>query len=417
MNTSTIRIIRYALIGIIVLILGALAGWYFYLHMSASRSATLIAEEGGASSTPSFGTPEQGSTAVDQSAYGFSASSTNTVQGIVTSHMWEVDKTPVAGMGFVSGQSPELRYVERANGYVFTGNPASHVVVRLTSVLRPKVYQALVNGQGNVIERSIGSDGSIETFFGTVGSSSASSVGTSSDQSLIGADGVDDVRMIALHPSTNAVFYLLDDPSGGARGISATWNSMKTTQTFHSIIAGWIPMYLADNQIVLLQKPADGILGYAYTLASSGALVPLVPGMPGLTIAPRPDGTGVLYGSSSGSGLSLYTLAGKTTHQVPLATVADKCVWLPGQSMLAYCAVPESAPKGNFLDGWYQGSIHTSDEWWRIDATTGSTTRIYSPSTDNISVDVQHPTIDPSGTYIAFLNGADQSLWILNVAQ
>jgi hypothetical protein len=67
---------------------------------------------------------------------------------------------------------------------------------------------------------------------------------------------------------------------------------------------------------------------------------------------------------------------------------------------------------------WYRGEIHTSDEWWKIDATTGSTTMIYSPKvSNNVSIDVDRPVIDATGNYIAFINAADKSLWMLKIPQ
>ena len=80
--------------------------------------------------------------------------------------------------------------------------------------------------------------------------------------------------------------------------------------------------------------------GYAYTLKADGQLVPLVRGVLGLTVLPKTSSPLLLYGSSSGAGLSLVGVASGTPQTIPLATVADKCVWLPGNSDIAYCAVP-----------------------------------------------------------------------------
>ena len=92
-------------------------------------------------------------------------------------------------------------------------------------------------------------------------------------------------------------------------------------------------------------------------------------------------------------------------------------MWLPGNSEIVYCAVPNGPIPPNFLTNWYRGSVHLTDDWWKIDLSTGTTQRIYSPSADNFSLDVENPTIDQSGNYIAFINATDQSLWVLRVAQ
>ena len=92
----------------------------------------------------------------------------------------------------------------------------------------------------------------------------------------------------------------------------------------------------------------------------------------------------------------------------------DKCVWAPGISLIAYCAVPADTKNPHFIGDWYQGTLHTSDTWWKIDTAAGTATILY---TMQRSLDVQHPIIDALGNYIAFQNGSDQSLWLLRLAQ
>ncbi len=95
-------------------------------------------------------------------------------------------------------------------------------------------------------------------------------------------------------------------------------------------------------------------------------------------------------------------------------TIADKCVWAPGKELIAYCAVPQSAPSGNFLDNWYKGTTHTVDSWWRIDASGGSAQLVYSPD-PSLLLDVEKPTIDGGGNYLAFRNARDGSFWVLRL--
>jgi hypothetical protein len=62
--------------------------------------------------------------------------------------------------------------------------------------------------------------------------------------------------------------------------------------------------------------------------------------------------------------------------------------------------------------------VHTSDEFYEVDASAASTTLLYDPSGDtSAQLDVEDPSVDPSGQYIAFINAKDQSLWVLRIAQ
>lgn len=421
-------LLRLVLVGLVVLVLGGLAGWYFYLH---SQETTPVSAQTGSdigTSTPSF-EGSSGSTEANQEiatqAFG---TITTTASGTSSSELWEVDPAAVAGMGFVTSETDEyLYYVERGNGYVFAAHPSSESTARLTDTLMPKVYQALFADDGSVIERSIDQNGNITTFLGTI-STSTSATGSSTPASvssvstgpatLAGLYLPAGIQSIALNRASKALFYLTADPKGGVDGTSVQWNGTKQKQIFSSAIGSWRPTILDDGTIVLLESPADGIPGYAYTLSSTGTLAPLVRNVAGLTILPKSSSQLLIYGSSVGSTLSLYGITTSGTPQaLSVATVADKCVWLPGSSEIAYCAVPNNPTPNDFLDAWYQGATHTSDDWWEIDLSDGTVERIYSPSINNVSLDVEDPTIDPSGNYIAFINATNQSLWILHVTQ
>jgi hypothetical protein len=428
------RNVRIIIGGIVVLMLGALTGWYFYLHGEQTSLNSIDQATGLGAAAPSFG-GTGGSTQADQAvaAQAFGSPSQGSA-ATSSSQLWEVDSSPVAGMGFVvTGAGEYLYYAERGNGYIFSADPYQETSVRLTDTLMPKIYQALFANDGSVIERSIDTNGNVTTFLGEVSSSSAA---TSSAQEtnvqaaetaeaanagvpdvLAGAYMQTGIQQIAIDPVSKALFYLVPDPKGGVDGITQQWDGAKQAQIFSSAVGSWLPYFLSDGSMVILESPADGIPGYAYAVSAKGALTPLVRNVDGLTILPKASSPFLIYGSSSGVALSLYGATTSTPELLSLATVADKCVWLPGQSEVAYCAVPNGTVPQDFLDNWYKGTVDTSDDWWEIDLSTGQAQRFYSPSADNRSLDVEDPTIDPTGNYIAFINGSDQSLWILRVTQ
>jgi hypothetical protein len=424
--------IRLIIGGVIVLMLGGLAGWYFYLHSAESSSSALSTARGLGVAAPSF----EGTAGSTQANQAIAAQIFDTApagsSGTSSSELWEVDRSPVAGMGFVTSETDEhLYYVERGNGYVFSAHPSTDETVRVTDTLMPKIYEALFADDGSVIERSIDTSGNITTFLGTISTSSvsitasstnvartqAATVATDTPATLAGLYLPTGIRDIALDRVSKSLFYTTVEPQGGIDGTTVGWDGTKKKQVFTSIVGSWRPMLLDDGRMILLESPADGIPGYAYTLGATGTLTPLVRDVEGLTILPKSASPLFIYGSSSGTGLSLFANVGSTTSSIGLSTVAEKCVWLPGSSEIVYCAVPNTAPVADYLDNWYQGTTNTSDDWWEIDLSTGTTKRIYSPSADNVSLDVENPTIDQSGNYIAFQNATDQSLWVLRVAQ
>jgi hypothetical protein len=289
--------------------------------------------------------------------------------------------------------------------------------VRLTDTLRPKTYEALFAANGSVIERSLDGTGTIITFAGSL-STSTPSAASSSLETLSGVDLAQGIGAVAVDPVSRTIFYTIDGPSGGSL-LSSDWTGAKEKHLFSSSIEDWRIFAPGDGSVDLVQAPEDGIEGYAYQLQKSGALTLLAQG-PGLTILPRASSTALLFGESRNGALSLFAqLSGNAAPTLlPVQTIADKCAWLPGQSPIAYCGVPQAITSQQFLDDWYKGVVHTSDQVWKIDASLATSTLLYSPQTDTgLSLDIEDPSVDPTGNYIAFINAADQSLWVLRINQ
>ena len=445
----------YALVGVTVLILGALAGWYFFI---STQTKTTVAEDtargyisaplagkgsdaGGATSvagtlpkSPAAGkgvfsriwdTITRRDTGVsdpstfasfnqDQAGFTTDASQATDLPAKLSGErpprLWHVEKKPVAGMAFVkNGSSEYLRYVDRGSGNVFEADPKTGDTTRLTNTLISRVYEATVTGSGRVIGRSIDEIGVVTTFIGSVATSSEA---TSSARSLLTADLPKNIAYIVADPKTDALFYLTSE-AGTAVGIRSEWNGAKPKRMFGSPIMHWRPWWLADGRIVLVQAAADSVPGYAYELTGDGSLVPLLRAIPGLTLLPRASGA-MLYGRSDSGTLALFAQINATTTatRLPIKTIADKCAWSTGRDPVAYCGVPQGFAAQNFLDDWYRGMVHSSDAIWLVDARAGSAEVLYTPDS-SLSLDIARPAVDSTGGYIAFINAADQSLWIL----
>ena len=183
---------------------------------------------------------------------------------------------------------------------------------------------------------------------------------------------------------------------------------------FASTLQQWRVWWLSDGRMYVAQQPSDGIMGYAFTL-KGGTLQGLV-SAPGLSILPRTGSTALIYSSSAG-GVNLFgqTSAGTTPVRFTVRTLAEKCVWAPGKDLVAYCAVPQVLPtRASYMEEWYRGAAHTSDAWWRVDVSAGIAQNLFTPDSGT-SFDVEHPAIDGNGSYIAFINAADKSLWMLRI--
>lgn len=418
MQSRLFSTIRFVAVSALIVALGALAGWYYYLHAKGGAAAQIDAARGTNAPVPSF-SGASGST--------YKNIITDTVSRIVDmvqggqkdtaiGRLWHAERTPVAGAGFVTlGTTTVLRYAQQGTGYLFTGDLSARTTERLSNVLLPKTYAAQFATDGSFVLQVQSDDGTMRTI---AGDSLPAATTTTASTTPIGRELPPNLRSIALDPVHRTLFWIAPDPKGGVVGASVPWKSTTGTKVFSSGIMSWRPYATTDGRLYVALAPADGVDGFAYEVQKDGTLTPLVRKVPGLSILPSGNTGTLLYSAAGGGIVSLYakTAASSTPLLLPLHTIADKCVWLPGASLIAYCAVPKDAPGKNFLTDWYQGATHSSDAWWEIDVQAGTTRQLYSPEdSDSLSLDVVHPTIDPSGNYIAFTDGNDQSLWVFRV--
>ncbi|HTR18533.1 MAG TPA: hypothetical protein VMH91_00950 [Candidatus Paceibacterota bacterium] len=407
-------LLRLVITGIAVLALGALLGWYYFLHGAQQQVTTDSAARSFGSGAPSFegtagSTYQNAASTLGESVGGVSTSTP-------AARLWEVSQVPVAGLGWQNGSVPTLRFVERSSGNVLEATPSDHGIMRLTDTLRPEIYAALITLDGSVLERSVDDSGTLITFAGNVATTTETSA-TSSPDMLQGVELPQGIRTIAADPLSDTLYYAIAQPSGISL-VSTNWAGQKEKQLYSSPLTQWRLITDGDGGVVLLQAPADGVEGYAYRLQKNGSLS-LVAQAPGLTLLPDASTTALLFGTSQGGTLSLFTQssASASPQRLSIQTVADKCAWGPGKSLTAYCGVPTQTGSQQFLDDWYKGIVHTSDTFYEVDAQAASTTLLYDPTGDTQNgLDVEDPMVDPSGQYIAFTNAADQSLWILRIA-
>ena len=432
------KILGYSFALLAAFMLAGLAGWYFFLNQQTQTISTIDTARGLGTNDSSF------QSAVGNTYDNIVSGITSLVTGTSTPtqgdsappQLWQITRTPVAGMAFAgTGSSTKLYFAESSTGYILTANPETGVLDRLTNKLFPKT-QGVVFAREAVVLRSIDENGDIASFVGNI-SSSTSADGTHvfSSKSL-----ESNISEIVSAPYTHGFLYLTQTPLGGSEGVLLSADGTKRKVVFSSPIGGWKPISLADGRTFFVLRPADNIPGFAYELKKDGSLALMAGNAPGLTFLPNASSTALIYGTSERGSLSLFarTREDATAVSIPIKTVADKCVWstetpTAAQStttpkissksapivkpLIAYCAVPQFVTSNTFLNDWYKGAIHTSDSWWRVDVSSGTVELLLSPSTTNQSIDVKNPIMDASGKYISFMNTTDNTLWLLRISK
>lgn len=331
-----------------------------------------------------------------------------------TPRLWHISKLPVAGFGFITSATttPKIYYTERSTGYVFSADAGTGGILRVSNTLMPKTYEGLVALDGSVILRGIDTSGNVTTY--AASSTRTSSNGTA--QALKGGFLDANIRAIAAQQGARALFFT-EDVADKTVGYTSLWDGTKKKQVFSSIVGNWRLFYLANGDLNIVQKADDGIPGFAYKVETDGRLTPRARNVPGLTILPKTNSSALLYGSSNGATVTMFSRASDSAPPVTLGikTSADKCVW-GTSALIAYCAVPGAITEKAYLRNRYLGFSHSEDSWWKVDAATGTTKLFFSDRTPGeMGVDVQDPIMDPTGNYILFKNATDQSLWLLRI--
>lgn len=426
------RIFTYIGIAAIILLLFGLGGWYLFLRNERTAVEGEAAARGFAIGIPSF-LGSRGSTAANTSGDPASPEITGntnsafsrllgfgqpaaleaeiTPQTGVQSQetraprFWRVTSAPVAGMAF-SATSSRLRYVERASGHIFEADPFTGEVARLTNTLTPRVYEASLGGGSSVVLRTI-EDGSATTFGGTISTTTQNGLAELKVTNLGTAMG-------DIVSYTNSPEILMVAPTGDTAHLIRSRVDGSSPKQLFTLPGGDFRIQLIGESILLTERAASGVPGSAFRAAST--LIPLVMNVPGLTTRAQAKTEHMLYSSDDGTQLRLYTkISNANPKEVPLATVAEKCAWAP-TGTTAYCAAPQGILPKQFLDTWYRGETHTSDVWYTVDtaaAKVGTLFRIDS----SYAMDVENPSVDPTGKYIAFQNARDKSLWVLRIAE
>ena len=111
-------------------------------------------------------------------------------------------------------------------------------------------------------------------------------------------------------------------------------------------------------------------------------------------------------------GMEVVNTATGVAFPIPVATIADKCVWTSDDSVI-YCGIPMNPDASHrYPDDWYQGAAPFSDRIWKIDVAGryAQLTLDFSQANRG-NLDAEALAIDPSRTVLVFVNKNDGSLW------
>ncbi len=392
---------------IVLILIGIGVAVYFYFFAGSAKIA--VTTPGTGTSLPSAGQATAQNTGGGGSGTPSSGSSPAGSPVVVTPRLVEISTGPVVP-GIVAvdrgtataSSSPgvAVSYIERQSGNVYQYLTSTGATTRTSNKTLPGIESAswLPNGSAAFVRYLSGADFStINTYF----LSASSSDGFFLPQNL--AD---------ISVSSTSVLAL-------ASGVNGSVASLEHTDGTHAVPVFTTPLsalrasLAGKNQYLAFTKPSATLAGDAFLIDSTGHFSRLFGPRSGLVALASPSGKWVLvsYTQSSALQMALVNTVTGETVPLPVATIADKCVWAANESAL-YCGIPVSPPAAAYPDDWYQGTLSFSDRIWKIDVAGRYAQLVLDFSaTTKVALDAEALAVDPSTTVLVFVNKNDGSLW------
>lgn len=399
MSPSTKRMLFFGALGIVVV--GLLVGAYF-LFFSGKPSLTVGDPNpfvGAGDRDPNNSTP------------------VGPVEGagtIVAPHLIRIAEGPVAhGAVAIQITSPqvasstpaledtEVRYIERQSGNVYAFRLHDRTLTRISNKTLPGVVEASWVPDGSrVFARFVAADGGDDR------------IATYSMEAQGGDGYFLEPGLSSVGVTGSSTLYTLLSGSGGSTASVAPIGATTASTLFTTALSS-ISIKPFGGDFVATTRASSEVGGYSFLVEKkTGRFSRLIGPYFGLSTLPDPTGKYVLYSYIYRGKLLLavYNMASHTSTQLPVATLAEKCVWAPGSTGL-YCGIPTALP-ANLPDVWYQGANSFSDRLWSVDMGTRLATLVVDPfAVAEVSIDMVSMTMDPVEDALVFTNRADGSLW------
>jgi hypothetical protein len=296
-------------------------------------------------------------------------------------------------------------YVSRNNGYIYEIKNGA-VPLQITNIFIPAIYEAsFADNNTTAIERFLRPDDkTIATY--SVPIPEANNDGSRTQ--LAGTYLPDNILALAVSPDQTQVARIMTDKTGAILTTSTSVGT-KIKTLLRSPFTEWIPSWVGNT--TYLQTKATSIAdGFLYSVdAGTARLRRIVGNVTGLTTSVSPSGTYVLYSESTVNGFTTTIVNTRTNATTPisLSILPEKCVWLQNEDLI--CAGSNTVPNAVYPDAWYAGTVHFSDQIYRITSASNVYTVLYNGQGQSFDMTDLH--VDESQQLLYFIDKTTALLW------
>lgn len=400
---------------VIFIIIGGLLLWYFNTGNNPAVKNTITQEQ-----TLPFGNTSTNKISTSTTV-GNQTGQTGTTATVALGKLTQIYKTPTSGSVFFTRNNTQvLRFIDRANGNAYEFIPETNLTdpSRITNTTIPKIQESIWSSNGNnLVLRYL--DDNTDAIVSFTAKTNLSTTTTGISGQMIGSFLQSNIKQLAINPSGNKIFSLLNDVNGNRSiGIFSSLDGSNKVQSFSSPLSDLNISWPKDNIITFATKPTYEKPGYLFFYnTQNNSFTKIIGGAAGMTTLTNGDASLVAYSFTQNNlpNLNVFDVKNNVRKTVQFYDLADKCVWGQNNKTMLYCSAPKNIQPGNYPDIWYQGLISFSDNLWQINTETGETKLLYETNNTNENIDGYNMVISADDKYIAFQNKNDLSLWLLNL--
>ncbi|MBU6388781.1 hypothetical protein KGQ72_02830 [Patescibacteria group bacterium] len=391
------------IIAVVLVLLGI--GAFVYFMFFSSPSGVAVAP-GGTANLPVAG----------QTSAGNGPGGTTSTPGSpasapvpVSARLVKISAGPVVpGEGVISkpglaSSSPEttINYIERQSGNIFSYSTLTKALTRTSNKTIPGIESASWLPDASLAFVRYLSGANFSTI-NTYALSTSSSIGFFLPQNLV------DIAV-----SSANILTLASGVNGSTASLARTDGSHAAT-VFATPLSSLRASFAGKGQYLAFTKPSAALPGDAFLVDASGRFSRIAGPNNGLVALASPSGKWLLVSYTLGTGMQTELVNTATGEALPLpvATIADKCVWTADDAAI-YCGIPVNPPSGfAYPDDWYQGAVSFNDRIWKIQVSGRYAELMLDFNKETKTpLDAESLAVDRANTTLVFVNKNDGSLW------
>lgn len=298
-----------------------------------------------------------------------------------------------------------IRFIEKGTGHVFDIGSQGENRIRISNTTIPKIFDVSWSPDASKAVLKYFEDENVRII-------SAEFVATSTKGTILPTTMLSNTYA----PSRERILYLLPTGSGGARTIAADPDNTNQTEVFVLPFQEFILDWPEKNTISYLSRPSGSTAGFLFMYnLKTGSFNKILGDILGLETRWASTGETIIYSSynltSRAPNLFVYDVKDKTSQNLQINTLADKCAFTHTNDSIIYCGVSQDLAPALYPDEWLQGVVSTADNIWKINMESGEKNLLATEKT----FDIQHIKFSRDDQFLFFIDKKDGSLWSLKL--